>query len=291
MRANQFYFEEKYYLGKKIDYAFISPSMMLENYYTYNFLNTKGEYKIKNIVAGTIGLKQFSRFYDDYKHWFNDILDGREYIIKLEKFFNFLQFNEVYYDTRPTSGIYMCAFATQLGYKEIYIAGIDFYKTTSAYPFNAISPNLTAKYPRFGPPSYIHSLEMDIKCLEFLEKHYDVKFYSICPNSPLSKYIPLAESSNKIVFIAESKPKDYIDDLILPNKCAYNKMAKEYKPKSYLSPYKQCSTTSQVKIYKQKLKGNLIFKVFTDIWHLPSDIFYYIKGRILQRKIKKQEKI
>lgn len=273
-------------MGKKVDYAFINPSFMLENYYTYNLLELKGEYEIKNIVASTIGLKQFSDFYDKYKHWFNDILDGREYIARLEKFFKFIQFNEIYYDARPTSGIYMCAFATQLGYKEIYIAGIDFYTTSG---LNNISPNILKKQPNFGPPAYIHSEDVDIKCLEFLAKNYNVKFYSICPNSPLSKYIPLAESSDKITFTAESKPKDYTNDIILPDECAYSKVIREYKPKSYssLSPYKKPVQTIKIKKYKKKLKQNLIFQLALNICLLPSDIFYYIKARMLQIKIKK----
>lgn len=259
---------------------------MLENYYTYNLLELKGEYEIKNIVTSTIGLKQFSDFYDKYKHWFNDILDGREYIARLEKFFKFIQFNEIYYDARPTSGIYMCAFATQLGYKEIYIAGIDFYTTGNS---NNISSNILKKKPNFGPPAYIHSEDVDIKCLEFLAKNYNVKFYSICPNSPLSKYIPLAESSNKITFTAESKPKDYTNDIILPDECVYNKVIREYKPKSYssLSPYKKPVAGDKIKKYKKKLKQNLIFQLALNIWRLPSDIFYYIKARMLQIKIKK----
>lgn len=262
---------------------------MLENYYTYNFLQEKDEYMIKNIVAGTIGLKQFSRFYDEYKHWFSDILDGREYITKLEKFFRFLQFNEIYYDSRPTSGVYMCAFAASLGHREIYLAGIDLYQTTFTYAYNATTPNVLLKKSSFGPPAHIHSAETDIKCLEFLANNYNVKFYSICPNSPLSKYIPLAKSNNKITYIAESKPKNFISDIILPDKCAYNKMLREYKTKSYLSlsPYKENLVANQAKRYKQKLKANLIFQVCKAIWVLPGDIFYYIKGRILQRKIKK----
>ena len=186
----------------------------------------------------------------------------------------------------------MCAFAACLGYNEIYIAGIDFYKTTSTHAFGVRTPNNLKKNPNFGPPSLVHSLEMDIKCLEFLAKNYNIKFYSICPNSPLSNYIPLVKSNNSIAFIPEYKPKDYINDIILPDKCTYDKILKEYKPKSYnqLSPYKQHHPQNQVKIYKQKLKSNLMFLAFKDIWRLPSDIFYYIKGRVLQRKIKKNKK-
>ncbi|MBZ7938178.1 alpha-2,3-sialyltransferase, partial [Campylobacter molothri] len=55
-RCNQFYFEDKYYLGKNIKYAFFSPSIFFEQYYTAKKLIENNEYNIENIVCTDINL-------------------------------------------------------------------------------------------------------------------------------------------------------------------------------------------------------------------------------------------
>ena len=50
-RCNQFYFEDKYYLGKKIKFAFANPNVLFEQSYTYKALIYTQEYKIDNIVV------------------------------------------------------------------------------------------------------------------------------------------------------------------------------------------------------------------------------------------------
>lgn len=53
-RCNQFYFEDKYFLGKKVKYAFLNFSVILEQYFTYKTLDTNNEYSIENIVISRL---------------------------------------------------------------------------------------------------------------------------------------------------------------------------------------------------------------------------------------------
>lgn len=272
-RANQFYFEPKYYLGKRVDYAFLTPNYMLENHFTHSFLKFNSEYEIGRTIAVTLGFESADRFYNDHKHCFAYILDGKEFLQKLEAFFAFMQFNELHYNARPTSGIYMCAVAIALGFREIFIAGIDLYQSATNYAFDEKTPNILLKDPNFGAVGDMHSLKMDIESLEFLGRHYGAKFYSICPNSPLSQYIPLADSAN-LNFIAESKSNNYTKDILIPNKCAYEKLACERDCKSwgYSSPYDEIA-----KADIERTKHNSALKALKDIIRFPRDLWNYVR--------------
>ena len=287
-RCNQFYFEEKYYLGKKVDYAFLSSSFIIENTFTYNALKYLEEYAINRIVNANIGFKH-TYVFSSIMHIFPYIASGIESIEKLKDFFAFMQFNETYHYKRPTSGIYMCAYAVSLGYKNIYIAGIDFYEGQN-YAFNSITPNIMYKNHNFGPVGIMHDKEFDIKALEFLAKHYGVNFYSICPNSPLSRYIPLAKTHNNASFIINDKPKGYIKDIIIPNNAVYYRLSNEITCKiKFSSPYDD-KCIDEVARLKSNFKQNIIFKLFRDIFCLPSDLFRYLKGKKMKKKQNKTHK-
>lgn len=274
-RVNQFYFEPKYFLGKRVDYAFLTPHYLLENHFTHSFLKFRGEYEITRTIAVTLGFEAADRFYNEHRHCFAYILDGKEFLQKLEAFFAFMQFNELHYNARPTSGIYMCAVAVALGFREIYIAGIDLYQSTQNYAFNEKTPNILLKDPNFGAVGDMHSLKMDIESLEFLSKHYGAKFYSICPKSPICKYIPLAESSgNYANFIAQSKGENYTKDILIPNKCSYDKLSyeREYKSWGYSSPYDELT-----KVDIERTNNNSVLKALRDIVSLPRDLWNYLQ--------------
>lgn len=279
-RTNQFYCEAKYFLGKRVDYAFLTPQYMLENHFTHSFLKFRGEYEISHSVAVTLGFKAMDRFYDEHKHCFSYILDGKEFVQKLEQFFAFMQFNELHYHARPTSGIYMCAVAVALGFKEIYIAGIDLYcDMQNRYAFCEKTPNILLKDPNFGAVGDMHSLKMDVESLEFLSKNYGVKFYSICDESPICKYIPLAQSTPKSMpFVVEPKGENYINDILIPNKCAYEKLAfeREYKYWGYSSPYESAEPDESA----EPAKNNSMLKTLKDIICLPRDLWHYLNAKM-----------
>ena len=176
----------------------------------------------------------------------------------------------------------MCAFAAALGYKEIYIAGIDLYNTNRAYAFETLKPNLLSIYPNFMlTPSDFHTKETDILALKFLANNYDVKFYTICPNSPLSEYIPLANKNNRQTFIPMTKSQDSIKDMLIPQKLAYDNL---YYQSTFRrkTPYDK-PNNNEVENYKKSLKSNIFYRAFKDIGKLPKDIANYIKGGMLEK--------
>ena len=89
----------------------------------------------------------------------------------------------------------MCAFAVALGYREIYITGIDLYKTNEPYAFDSMKSNLLAINPglKKAIPDAFHSAETDVEALQFLIDKYDAKFYSLCKDSPMTNHIPFSK--------------------------------------------------------------------------------------------------
>lgn len=227
-RCNQFYFEDKYFLGKKVKYAFLNFSVILEQYFTYKTLDINNEYSIENIVISRLAEASTDKKYQGFKYYFPDIKDGYDlYISKLELFNCFLKFNNLYKGNYITSGVYMVAVAVALGYKNIYIAGIDFYEdSNNSYVFNHKKSNLIKVFPKIKRlvKDSIHNKNFDIEALKFLEENYDVNIFSLCPKSNFSNYFPCAYSDIKDKskeFVIVEKPYEAIKDILIPIERAY----------------------------------------------------------------------
>lgn len=269
-RCNQFYFEDKYFLGKNVKFAFATSHVLFEQYYTLQTLKYKGEYDIENIVVSDFALKHVDWQYYNNLEIFKNCIAGSSYIEKLKEFFAFMQYNEIYLNRRITSGIYMCAFAAALGYKDIYICGIDFYKNKQeVYAFNAVTPNLKTMFPNFSTtPDNFHSADIDLEALNFLRDKYNVNFYSICKNSPISQYIPLPTPKYQLSLELESKKEDSIRDILIPSNNSYNNL--------YFTPPKIVGTTMK---HKNRLRENLLYRLLKDIIRIPVDIKRYIVAK------------
>lgn len=117
----------------------------------------------------------------------------------------------------------MVAFAIAMRYKKIYLAGIDFYENGSNYAFDTMQNNLLKIVPQFkkkNSKNIAHSKDFDLMALNFLEKTYGVKIYTISKNSTLNKYFATPPSSNSSFTVA-LKPKDYIKDIMIPSEYSY----------------------------------------------------------------------
>ncbi|EAJ3506410.1 alpha-2,3-sialyltransferase, partial [Campylobacter coli] len=101
-RCNQFYFEEKYYLGKNIKSVFFNPGFFFEQYYTSMQLILKKEYFIENIICSTFDLNFIdnSFFLKSFYNWFPEAYLGHEILNKLKDFYNYIKYNEIYYNQR-----------------------------------------------------------------------------------------------------------------------------------------------------------------------------------------------
>lgn len=219
-RCNQFYFEDKYYLGKNIKAVFFNPHIFLQQYHTVKQLVFNNEYKIENIFCSTFNLPFIERdnFINKFYDFFPDAKLGYKIIENLKEFYSYIKYNEIYLNKRITSGIYMCAIAVALGYKNIYLCGIDFYEGETIYPFKAMSENIKKTFPWIKDfnPSNFHSKEYDIEVLKLLESIYKVNIYALCDNSTLANCFPLSTNTDNN-FVLENKSDGCINDILLTN--------------------------------------------------------------------------
>ncbi|KAL1056554.1 CMP-Neu5Ac--lipooligosaccharide alpha 2-3 sialyltransferase [Haemophilus influenzae] len=259
-RCNQFYFEDHYFLGKKIKKVFFNYSVIFEQYYTFLQLIKNNEYEYADIILSSflnLGHSELKKI----QSLLPQIDLGHNYLKKLRAFDTHLQYHELYEDKRITSGVYMCAVATAMGYKDLYLTGIDFYQEKgNPYAFHHQKENIIKLLPSFSQSksqSNIHSMEYDLSALHFLQKHYGINIYCISPESPLCNYFPLSLLNNPITFLPEEK-KNYTQDILIPPESVYKKIGIYSKPRIY---------------------QNLIFRLIWDILRLPNDIKHALKAK------------
>ncbi|WP_105891557.1 alpha-2,3-sialyltransferase, partial [Haemophilus influenzae] len=238
-------------------------STIFEQYYTFMQLIKNNEYEYADIILSSfvnLGDSELKKIKNVQK-LLTQVDIGHYYLNKLPAFDAYLQYNELYENKRITSGVYMCAVATVMGYKDLYLTGIDFYQEKgNPYAFHHQKENIIKLLPSFSQnksQSDIHSMEYDLNALYFLQKYYGVNIYCISPESPLCNYFPLSPLNNPIAFIPEEK-KNYTQDILIPPKFVYKKIGIYSKPRIY---------------------QNLIFRLFWDILRLPNDIKHALKSR------------
>lgn len=286
-RCNQFYFEEKYFVGKDVKVACFADQALFAQIYTAILLNAKDEYQIQSVFLNN--KRDFGEENAEFEknmqvllnsltqeRFINRVYDGK-YSHNIADFLEWLILNQLYFYKHPTTGVLLCAIAVALGYKEIYIAGIDFYRGKRAYAFNSLPQNLLkfdkymadfiANFKHTECAEKYHSKDFDLACLEFLDKKYGAKFYSLCPQSPLSNYIPLAQITNNI-FVPQEKPKDFIADIAIPPKEAHIQFfAQDYKARLDDLPN------------PTRIKRNVYFKALQDLRRFYGDFKAFLKYR------------
>ncbi len=120
-RCNQFYFEDKYFLGKKVTGAFFNLHVEKQQYFNYKILEQRKEYIIdqKYIICHNSKWKNKDNF-PGAKSTFC-------FLKSLPQFYELQRFLQVYNNKYFTSTISMLITALALGYQEIYLVGLDFY--------------------------------------------------------------------------------------------------------------------------------------------------------------------
>lgn len=304
-RCNQFYFEDKYYLGRRVKgyTAFLHFTQV----YTALNLLTRGEYDIdKFFLCDNIldffdnenkEMQNYKKIIDVLSHYSrlanlnpNQNLIDRAYngsfSHNIAEFLEWSNLASIYYGHHITSGLLSCALAVAMGHREIYIAGIDLYSGDTHYFTSMRTPNIARFTDLFDEYScdsqgnyksgmQWHKKEADIEGLYFLQEAYGVKFYSLCESSPISELIPLAKKTNS-TFTPQPKPKDYICDFCIPKKESFEVMQIPFLQK-------QSQAIQQI----QSLKQNIYFRLLWDLSRIPKHIKLYIKGKITKEKLKK----
>ncbi|WP_104750119.1 alpha-2,3-sialyltransferase [Helicobacter cynogastricus] len=219
-RCNQFYFEDKYYLGKEIKGAFFNPNYFELQMHTMRLLYNQGEYDLCDLYCTT----------NNSHHYINgksvsirDFLDKNYTGVRTTH--NLLETLEPFYSLHAksmnfknqwfTSGVVMLICAIALGYKEIYLAGIDFYTDGPGHFY----PNRSTFFKIHTDPA--HSKNLDIEAIELATEFATI--YSLVPDTLLTQIVPLSPHKNALsaeikerLRLGQAKPDHHISDIVLP---------------------------------------------------------------------------
>jgi len=230
MRMTAYYCEDAYYVGKNVDYYVEYGIHLKDFYFTLHHLNERGEYNInKNGIYITV------TNVDDN---FPTVKAATPIIHSNKAIAEFRLFHQFYYRQYLTTGITSIGLAACLGFKNIYLAGFDFYSDPDKmYPFE-LSKNLvdrarnaiqaakdrgdqyttshTSDTPGLDEILKNHPTEMQVKFIKLLQREFpETSFLSVSEKTPLNKMVDMAPLLYEQAWYSpEEKPAGFIRDIL-----------------------------------------------------------------------------
>jgi alpha-2,3 sialyltransferase len=213
-RINNFFLEDKYYLGKKVDLCYASMPRP-ETIYTLLSTITEYEYDFTHdfFFTSQVVTKGFGNF-----NYFPRIEIER--ILSIDnKAFSYLSQTYYFQKKHVTSGILSLLTAIALGFKDIYLVGIDFYSDDDQRYGYKIGENyrktVNDEDLQPGYSSRFHSREIDLKGLELALSYEGVNIRSICDDAFINNFIDLSPEG-KEGLTPTLKDDNHINDYIIP---------------------------------------------------------------------------
>ncbi|WP_051420563.1 alpha-2,3-sialyltransferase [Helicobacter pametensis] len=223
-RCNQFYFEDRYFLGKKIKGVFFNPLVLKDQYFTLHHLKKRGEYEVEDVYCNIMmgkwdrewGNGSSKNLESELKYDYPSVKSTYPYLEKMKEFDALLKFYALYYNLRFTSGIMMLITALAQGYKQIYLTGLDFYEG-ERYAFEIKGDKrINQRIPAFNQEGFkdsVHTKNVDVEALKLALSLEGVEMLALSPDSPLCEIVPLAPKVGG-EFEVLSKPEGYICDFV-----------------------------------------------------------------------------
>lgn len=225
MRMTNFFLEDTYYAGKRVDYYIEYVKRLEHQYFNIRMLDMKGEYDcdMENVWMTVM--------FEPNPH-FPTIKMATPIIQKNAMIAEFRSFYEFYYGQYLTTGLQGIALAVCLGFDEVYLAGFDFFSDpNNLHPFNAGSrmtevlntgnAKQTGAYETTGSAGNSavyslthHPIELQIDFLRLLCKLYpSTKIMSVTSSSPINKVVDMApQLYDKPWYIPKKKNSDRTTD-------------------------------------------------------------------------------
>ena len=219
LRINNFYFEDRYYLGKHADMIYVAGQTNVVKDSVNTLLNTlmRGEYTSDIYLARTDNIFQINESYLPF-------VDVKKAFAANKRVRDYLAWRHMPPGILPTSGMLALLSAISFGFRDIYLAGIDFYtgEEAYAYPVGINHAKLVGLTPGVsGYANKYHTYDVDFAALLFAKSIEGVSIKSLCPGSFVSKHIDLADITTKVPRLPDDKPEGYVKDFIpLPKPAA-----------------------------------------------------------------------
>jgi alpha-2,3 sialyltransferase len=209
MRFNSFYKEEKYYVGRKVDYCLCYSQELDSTYYCWRTVSMNREYEI-DMTDGIYATVLF----EPNKH-FPSVKLATLLIQQNIAIAEFRCFYEYYHEKYLPTGIQGIALAAVLGFNNIYLAGFDFgLGATSLHIWDEDA----SSHEDLSHFRDRHPLDMQIEFLGLLKEQFqNTKILSVCEDSPINQYIKEAPIiRGDIDYVIEPKPENRTKEINIP---------------------------------------------------------------------------
>jgi alpha-2,3 sialyltransferase len=226
MRMTNFFFEEKYYAGKRVDYYTEYIKRLDNQYFNIRSLAERKEYDIdmQNVYITVM--------FEANKH-FPSVKMATPLIQQNPAVAEFRCFYEYYYGQYLPTGIAAIALAASLGFKQVYLTGFDFFSNDSEHCYKTDPPVFNLAFSELRDTGELydsatskenvqqkHPTEMTIQFLELLKKEFSTtQFLSVSESSLITRHVGLAPVMYEDSwYVPEDKPTNYLRDwLPLPD--------------------------------------------------------------------------
>jgi hypothetical protein len=187
LRTNNFFFERAFYLGRRVDMAYLGGDPRVAPFMFETLHRCRDEYEIggwtsHNPKVIKAGMARFSDLYRPLR--FRDTALARE-VARLTALFQ----------RKPMSGTYAVLAAHGLGARHILLAGVELYTGGARYPFtpgrhfqSLMAPSRAPE----GPDRQLHDPDLDRAILEHLLSRGDLRLERTSEHSALADILPLA---------------------------------------------------------------------------------------------------
>ncbi|WP_246156704.1 hypothetical protein [Aquicoccus porphyridii] len=209
MRTNNFFFERAFYLGRRVDLAYIAGDPRVVPFMFETLHRCRDQYEIgawtsHNPKVIKAGMRRFRDLYRPMR--FRDAAIERGVADLVAR-----------YQRKPMSGTYAVLAAHGLGARHILLAGMDLYTGGPRYPFTPgrhfqtlMAPGMAA----MGPDKHLHNADLDRSIFEMLLARGDVRLERTTEQSALDDVLPLAPIRDGQAIEALPRPNpvnDWVD--------------------------------------------------------------------------------
>lgn len=179
IRTNNFFFEQRFYLGCRVDLAFMGGDPRVAPFMFETLYRCRSDYDLRGWSSHNPRVIRAGR-----RRFGQSVLSMRYRDTSLETEVRQLITR---HGRHPTTGVYAVLMAYGLGAETILLAGMDFYGARTRYPFSP-GPHYRAlmgqDLGQRGLDHHLHDLDLDHAILRLLQERGDVQLLRL-GDSPL----------------------------------------------------------------------------------------------------------
>ncbi len=217
LRTNHFYKEDYYYLGKNVNYYFPYVRSGFFEYLPVVLAKTmEGTYNIFKYFSNDLFLIDYFSYLADFEYVSPYIFDISPVIKDIDNSKSILNYLKLYRDYHKkdnscfwlNAGTMSIVKAIELGYKEIYIVGIELQDADKWNHF--YNETNTQKYDMSAHKKF-HSSKLEKDLIKYMSNLPDIKMYSISDSCGINEILELAPIQNDNPYIPIKKTKEEME--------------------------------------------------------------------------------